>query len=246
MRGFRPPDNGTYYAPTQTASLAAGASATLEFRGLDAKRFGVKAMLAQATDPNSILVSATVNNEIILFQNVHLSILKEMFDYGWQLRYPMVIAENNTLQVSLTNEGTVTNDVGLKLIGYDAETLQAYKAWMAARGQMVRRPSFIAVPATTVSAGSSRQQVQAQMRPYDVQVWRMFVGGDALDKMRIGIGLLNRDVQRDTFADLLNVEFRHRVITVPLRLRARDPIYVYATNTDTVDHKISFLAEVYE
>ncbi len=202
--------------------------------------------MVYATDPTQVLATATLNNEQILFKNVHLSLFQDMFGYGWFLKFPFIIGENNTLDVELTNTSASSNEVSIKLLGWDSLTLDAFERWLVDRGQSMFTPSFLYISQTTILAGATRQQLTAEMRPYPVRITRMFMGSDNLSMLRVGIGLINREVQQDTFPELLNAEFRHRAINIPLRLGIRDPLYLYVTNTDTLNtYNVSFLAEVY-
>lgn len=244
MKGFTLPNAAKYYTPVLTGTLSAGASATLEFRGPNNGEFGIKRILVGCTNPNEVLATATLNTEETIFSNVHLSVLQRLF-LERSLRWPLRIAPNNTLKLTLTNQnGAQAHEYAVGLAGFDALGMKALRLWLRKRKLRMRTPVFLSAY-TTLTANQDNKQVDVELRSYALSVVRLIMGSSTESDVRVSINVYNDEVKKKSFLTMINDEFSRFEAVPPIKLRPRDPLTLYVSNAGAGTPDFSVMAEAY-
>lgn len=242
---FRPSRRAQIFNPVQDFTVPAGQSVVKEYRGLSGKEFGVNRFNIGCASPENILVKAVLNNELVLFQNVHLSALRTLFLHR-SLLAPFIIRENNTLELTLTNIGSSTIDANVQLLGFDHVALAELRAFNERTGKVLPKPAFL-FGHDTVNALTTRKRIPIQEKATTVVFARMALGSTIEADTRVSIDVNNDTIKKEVFLSQLNDEFLSMQALVPFEIGSRIPFDLLVTNKNNANAiQVSFIAEGYE
>lgn len=244
IKRFKPPRGSQIHTPAQLFTIPASTAVSKTFQGLDGKAFGFNRMIIESTAPTQMRVKAVLNNDKTIFDGVHISALKELFE-SKTLFAPFIIGDTNNLTITITDESGADQVANVMLAGYDHIALDAYQEYQMGKYGRITKPVFL-YGSDTLTASQTRKLVEIPKKAVDVTFYSMAIGSDSLSNVLLSLNIYNDEIKSQVFASQINDEFRTMRSMIPYRLAATVPFRLFVTNRDAGNaHNISFIAEAY-
>lgn len=237
-----------YYTPSKTVTLAAGADKTINFTGLNSRRYGVNRILPGGSSLTDVVATVSFKNgDNTKFKEVHLQTLRNLF-LNRSLRGAFEIEDSTKMQVKLKNYGGAENTVNVELIGYDNEHLQKKQDQYKENGKQFPKPEFVYIPRTQVAADANEVRLSVDLPAYKLRLYRIALGTeDTGDNLRVSMKQDQVRIKPEVYLDQINDEYRSMDIILPQTLQAHTPFELFVTNEDAANpYHISMLAECYK
>lgn len=241
-----PPANSVPFTPAENYELAAGASETLEFRGLNRQRYGFDRIVPYANLPAHVTLTAELNNEKILFRNVNVLALTRLFLHR-HLIFPWVIRSANVLRVTVTNTHPTDTAIGsVMLNGVD----EPYLAKMEAAYQDAGIPTPSArllYGNATIPAQANDFAVNVEQPANDVLFRSMAIGTTSDSDILVKMEIWTEKMKDLVFAEQINNEYSSLRSRVNFKLSQNTPFTLKTTNLNATDSvKFTYIAEAYD
>lgn len=238
-------EQAQYYTPSKTVTLGAGSSQALTFTGLNGQPYGVNRLLPGGTGLDQVTATLAFNNgRDKRFEDVQLATLRTLFG-ARSLRGAIIIGRGTNVQVTLTNNDTVSHQVNFSLIGYDSAQLQQKQQSYQDSGLEFPKPEFVYIT-ETIPAGAGQQRFSVNLPAYRLRLYRMAASTTGPEEeIRLSIRQDKTRIKPEVFLGQLNDEFRQKDIILPRTLASHTPFDLFVTNTGSAAHQVSFLAECY-
>ncbi len=244
IKNFTPPPDAAPYNPAKTITVPAGGTADMELQGRGSDVFGITRMLPYCSDFNAIEVRAELNNERIIFSDIQLSVLRQLFRSG-QLLAPYIIQQNNDLGFTFTNTSGSDIDVNMQLLGYDGPSLRKLIRLYEKQAVAMPKPVFLYAKAE-IPSFATKQPVDIPSKSVDVELHRAAVRTDSDPDMSVSLETYNETIKNGVFVQQLNDEFSNgRRALVPIEIGKNVPFSLKATNRNADPQTLSFLGEAY-
>lgn len=253
INDFSPPPKAAPYNPAKTVTVPGNGTEELTLKGRSADVFGIMRMLPYAPWPtnvpppppaNSIEITATLNNDRILFKDVQLPAIRELF-MDSELLAPLIIQENNDLTFTLTNTSGNDIDVSMQLIGYDGPTTRKLVSLYEKRGIKMPTPVFLFAK-DEIAANADNQVVDIPSKSVDVELHRAAIRSDSDDDLTVSLERYNETIKNGVFVRQFNDEFSiGRRSFVPIEVGKSVPFTLKASNASSNPQTLSFFGEAY-
>lgn len=241
---FKPPKDSEIYTPAQLFEVAGNGSVTKTFRGVSGHEFGFNRIIIGSTAPTQMRVKAVLNGDKTIFDNVHISALKNLFLHR-SLLSPFVIEDTNNLEITITDESGAAQKANVMLAGMDHIGLRAFRQHQVAKFGKVLKPVFL-YGSDTINANQVDKQIEIKKKAKPVIFTGMQVGSDSLSNVLVSMAIDTDEIKSQVFAEQVNDEFLSMRSIIPYELSATVPFWLYATNLDGANpHNLSFIAEAY-
>jgi hypothetical protein len=244
IKNFTPPQDASPFNPAKTVTVPAGGSTDVLLKGRKSDVFGLNRILPYGEDLSQILVSASLNNRRIIFDDIQLSAVRELFQDS-HLKAPFIIQRNNDLTFTLSNRSSSDMAVNMELLGYNGDVLRKLVQDYQMQGLTMPTPVFL-FGSDTLAGGAKNKFVNIPTLARDVQLQRMAVKTDDDPSVRVSLQLYNETIKNDVFVPQINDEFSNgRQLTVPVTIKKSVPFGLKATNSSSNSLVISYLGEAY-
>lgn len=242
-------DKAQYYSPSDTADILSGGTDTFEFRGLDGDIFAFNRInigCEDMTKLNLLTATAKLNKRrITLFEDVQLEALHRLFQYH-SLRGGIVIEQNKTLELIITNNDPAALDIGIDLAGYDQPAYDRKKQQYEQRGEPYPEPTFLYATAT-IAAAADQQRVPLNLPVEDCILQRIIVSSTGDDFLKLSLNVDNTEIMPIRYVTQVNNQFQTMDIIDPLLIRRNLLVDAFVTNLDAVNpYDISIFCEAYK
>lgn len=244
VTNFIPPKESTPFNPAKSIVLEAGASGQITMNGMGGESFGVRRILPYAPNMDAIFVSARLNEDLYLFRDLQLSVVRSLFKSTQGLLGPFIIQKNNSLVFELTNAGLVQQTVNIEVIGYDHFGLSKLQSIYNEINAPLPQPRFLYGQAG-LPAGAVNSDLGVKAKSIDVEVRRLAVSSDRPGDITLSMKIYNTTVRNEVFVEQLNDEFSRFYANVPFIVGSNVPFQVYASNRGATQANVSFLCEAY-
>lgn len=244
INNFIPPAAASPYNPATTITVPKSDSKKFTLVGRGADVFGLNRILPWCSSMGDITMKAMLNNDRLLFEDIQLSAIRQLFENG-ELLAPYIIQKNNNLEITLTNNDTVNDiEVNVQLLGYDGPTLRKLISDYNTAGLSMPTPIFLYGNAS-VLANAKRQRIDIPTKAVDVILNRMAIRTDSDDDIRVSLQIYNETVKNGVFVQQINDEFALQRTIVPYIIGKNVPFNLEATSTSGNNQTLSFLGEAY-
>jgi hypothetical protein len=232
------------YNPAKTVTVAAGGSYDLTLQGRAADVFGINRILPWCSDMNAVTITARINHERMLFEDVRLPVIRELFKAG-KLKAPFIIQKNNELTLTLNNTSASDLAVNIELLGYDGPNLRKLVSMYKQQDFPMPTPVFL-YGSGTVNANAANQRINIPTKSKDVVLERMALHTSSDEYIHVSLQVYNETIKNDVFVNQLNDEYSngHRAL-VPIKIKKSVPFTLAASNVDSADHWLSYMGEAY-
>lgn len=199
------------YSPAEAATIAAGDTATLVYRGRGGAPFAFDAMQIGGAYEGLTATATTNSGRQVHFRDVHLSALRNLFLHR-RLKGLLEIAANNEMALEITNRRSAEATVNVKLSGYNGpERIEEQKACLRKTYGYVPEPVLLSGFAT-LEAGAENQRVEIGGRTFPVKFRRYMIGAAndaaaATGSIRVALKVYEDTVREEVFATQVRDEF---------------------------------------
>ncbi|MEX0662113.1 MAG: hypothetical protein WEA58_04000 [Balneolaceae bacterium] len=240
---------GEYYAPSVARTIAAGETQTFEYRGLSGGLFAANRFLASAQNPEAlkeITVTAKTNQgRDTWFENVQLMSLKRLFE-NRSFAGGIVIEENKSLELQVTNKSDESQYISITLNGYDQPEYLDKIAEYEEKGRSLPVPQF-SYGSAIVAAGADQQRIVMSLPTADTELARIAISSTGENNMIVSFNVDNQRIFPERFVDSLNDEFRMKSIIEPVLLKKNLQFEAFVSNIGAVNQdEVSIIAETYQ
>lgn len=241
------PSTDSYnYSPAQEATIAAGDTETLTFRGQAGNLFGFDRILAGG-DVEAVTATATTKGpggDVALIQNAHLSALRDLMLYR-RLRGLLYIPESNPLRLELTNRSGASATVNVQLSGYASQAaLEEQEDCLAAAGGGELPQVDLVTAFADVPAGTTEQRLDIA-RAQRLEFRRFMVGTSDPDSVRVQLSIQSDVVKQKVYASQIRDEYLWHEAPRPYVLDTSTPLSVLVDNTSGQSLPVSVVFEAY-
>lgn len=245
LRLAHAPKNSEVYTPSRRATIAAGQSATLIYTGITNQQFAFDRILPSSTGNDKILMTVKINNDLTLFENVHLEAVRRLFLHRGT-KFPLVVERNNTLKITLTNIDSVSHTASVMLTAYDEHYLRALRAAYVKKGMEEPKPVFLSAYDSNIPALTSNRKVAVELRRDNVAFYSIAVCSDRESDLVLTLNRWNDEIKSDVSVQQITDEFGSLNSPTPYFLADSKPLYWYVDNESAVNAAtFSFLADGY-
>jgi hypothetical protein len=232
------------YNPAKTVTVGANDSYELTLQGRGSDVFGINRILPWASDLDALKITARINHERILFEDIRLPVIRELFSDS-KLKAPFIIHKNNELTLTLENTSSGDVPVNIELLGYDGPNLRKLVSLYKQKGFPMPTPVFL-YGGGTVNANAANQRINIPTKSKDVLLERMAIHSGKDELIHVSLQVYNETIKNDVFVNQINDEFAGgRRALVPITIKKSVPFTLAASNVDTSDHWLSYMGEAY-
>lgn len=243
LKNIPAPKNSTPYVPSQYATVPAGGSTVMRFTGRGGATFGFDRILPGGASLNDVTATAKLNEDMILFEDVKLSVIRSHFQ-SKALLAPYVIQEQNDLNITLKNPTGSNANVGIQILGYDAPYLKRLIQAYQKKGLDMPKPVFLHA-SEEIAANAASQSVDIPTKSVDVRMLRATVKTDSDSDIVFSVQVYNESVKNRVFVQQFNDEYESNYANVPFVIGRTVPLSLLVTNLSATAHDLSFLGETY-
>lgn len=241
--------NPQYYSPSQISTIADGATATQEFRGLNAGEVALNKLNIGCDDPttlNELTATATMNEgRATLFEGVQLLALQRLFQYR-SLLGGFLIEQSKAFKLAITNSSGASRVVSTDLNGYDGPLYQRRKEAVLTAGKEYPLPQFLYANAT-IAAGASEQRIPINIPEVSTKLFRIAISSQSDANLQIAFKVNNTVIIPLRFVSQVNDQFINKPIIQEVIINRNIPFEAQVTNLDGVTpYDISIICEAYE
>ena len=240
------PDKNTYdFSPAARATIPAnGGKKTLTYRGRGGNRFAFNAMMIGG-DYDEVLCRAETNGgQNVLFTDVHLSALRDLFLHR-RLKGLLYVAANNELDLVLTNPKSSDATVNIKMNGFNGQArIEEQEACLRRTYGYVPKPKLLFGRAT-LAAGATNQKIEIAGRTDAVKFRRYMIGATDLKKIRAKLMLYEDTVREEVYASQVRDEFLSEEANQPYQLDANVSLDLITSNDGQAEQDVSAVFEAY-
>ncbi len=236
------------YSPAGEATIAAGETATLEYRGQSGSAFAFDRILCGG-DLDLITATARTNQgRSVLFNDVHLSALRDLTRFR-RLKGLLFIPTSDKLTLDLKNRSGEEATANVQLAGYaDQETIEAQVACLAssygrAFNGRAPQPELLTAYAE-LPAGAEGVRLQMS-RSFPVEFRRFFVAASRPESVRVELKVYQDTVKERVYASQITDEYLWHEAARPFRLETATPMTVLVSNASADPVQVSVLVEAY-
>ena len=235
------------FAPSRSATIAAGATEEVTFRGQSGAPFGID-HLTVGGDYDGLLVSAdTENGERGIFNKVHLSTLRTLF-LRRRLKGLIQLKENTRLRLIIENPTAAQASVNVQLTGYSGTaSIEEQKRCLRQSAGTEKAPvPKLAVSRGSVPAGATDHEIDLPGRPYEISFKRFLIGSDQnLSDLQVSLKLYSNIVYEQVYATQLVDAFDSLELTRPFVVEPTVPLKLAVTNNSGAAADVTALFEAY-
>ena len=237
-----------YYAPAISKSIANGASASFEFRGLSGALYAANRITIGCSDPAALNeITATVRTKdktTVYFSDVNLLTIKRLFE-EMSLMGSINITPSRALEIVVTNNSGGTETVNIRLNGYDVVQYENKLAQYKSTGNTWPKPEFGFVEGTII-ASADEQSLSINLPAVDVWLNRIAIASEDDDDLQVSFVVNNEEIIPAAFVSQLNDEFSDKGIITPVFLEKNIPFEARVSNLNGASTRdISILCECY-
>lgn len=237
------PKKSTPYVPSQFREVPATGETDLVFTGRGGQTFGFDRILPGGSNLNDITASARLNDDMILFEDIKLSVLRNHFGTK-SLLAPYIIQEQNDLIITLKNPTATAQKIGIQLLGYDAPYLARLINAYEKQGMDIPKPVFLHA-SEEIGANAQSQSVSIRTKAVDLRMLRATVKTDSDEDIVLSVQVYNESVKNSVFVQQFNDEYESNYANVPFIIGKTVPLSLLVRNLSGDAHNLSFLGETY-
>ena len=243
IKNIRAPKESTPYVPSQMKSVPANGSTDIVFTGRGGQTFGFDRILPGGSSLNDITATARLNDDMILFEDVKLSVLRHHFG-SKSLLAPYIIQQQNDLIITLNNPTASEVDIGIQLLGYDAPYLARLIKTYQSKGIDMPKPVFLHAT-DEIGANAQSQSVNIRTKAVDLRLVRATIKTDSDEDIVLSVQVYNESVKNSVFVQQFNDEYESNYANVPFIIGKAVPFSLLVRNLSGNAHNLSFLGETY-
>lgn len=244
VTNFIPPKQSTPFNPAKSVDIPAGGTGEIIMNGMGGESFGVKRILPYAPNMNSIFVSARLNQDLYLFRDLQLSVIRQLFKSTQGLLAPFIIQKSNSLVFELKNTDPATQTVNIQVVGYDHYGLSKLQSIYGELGSPMPQPRFL-YGQVTLPAGAVNTDMGVKAKSVDVEARRLAMSSDKPGAVTASLKIYNTTIRNEIYIEQINDEFGQFYANVPFIVGSNVPFQVYVSNRAATQATVSFLCETY-
>jgi hypothetical protein len=242
------PPTEEFFQPSQTVTVASGATETVQLTGRGDRPLGFDRMFVEADgDPTDILLSAQPSaGGFTFFEDVQAGAIQDLFRYR-QLQAPLVLDESRNMEVTIEHtDGANSREVTVELSALPQPILE--KRLAAVREKFGSRlvPVFLYVTGTVGAGATDRQDLLSYRTETELLRFVVEVDSPISEDAKFDIRLPRETPIRDKRKTTVLDQFESGELPVPLQINTRKEAKLVTDNTTGGQQgRYTFLGECY-